>query len=185
MKEDGLEVPKPLKENRGLDKLLSRFWNTFDFEIPKPYIDLLKVCDGLQENGCQIYGLNMNEDFEDIFQINKEYRSEDDYYLDFVVFAESDLSFFGYSKKLNTFIEMDWYDKKQIQSFSSFEKMIIFVLNLMHGDDTTEPEIVFTESREDEKEEYSPLITVLAYIIFALGVVAIIWFIVWLIRLIF
>lgn len=114
------ELLMPAEETE-ISRLSEDFSKVCGLELPQAYLDLLRYCNGLEFNGCIVYGSeNMIEN-----QMDYEYISED-----YVIFGEYDIGWFCMEKAGGKFCELDKPSAQEVQTFDTFEEMIKRVLSL-------------------------------------------------------
>lgn len=117
-----------------VERFLAEVKHAFHFDLPKEYIEMLKVFDGLEFNGVIIYGIDeqfvkttINQhingfiDNNQIWYENKEQKK-------YIFFADRDISWFCLDAERNIFVELDKSSGDLQQEFASFSDMLEYVL---------------------------------------------------------
>ena len=113
-------LPNPVEESE-VHALSIKFKDEFGTVLPIDYYEFLKQCDGVEFNGCIIYG---SKDLLEC-QLDYEYITEK-----YIVFAEYDIGWFCMNKIDRGFYELDKPSGSKMRSFESMENMIKYVLQL-------------------------------------------------------
>ena len=102
-------------------KLSEAFYKACDIDIPREYVEFLRQCNGVEFNGCIIYG--SNNIIEN--QLDYDYIAED-----YIIFAEYDMGWFCMEKFSGKYCELDKPSAQEMQMFETLESMLKRVLLL-------------------------------------------------------
>jgi len=98
--------------------------------LPKSYIELLKIINGLDFNGLVIYGVDevlldkeVDENIHGFIETN-EHWDETDWQKQYIFFGDSDTAWYCYDLKESVYVELDKPSGTLIQSFESFDSML-------------------------------------------------------------
>ena len=98
--------------------------------LPKSYIELLKIINGLDFNGLVIYGVDevlldkeVDENIHGFIETN-ELWDENDWQKQYIFFGDSDTAWYCYDLKESVYVELDKPSGTLIQSFESFDSML-------------------------------------------------------------
>lgn len=98
--------------------------------LPKSYIELLKIINGLDFNGLVIYGVDevlldkeVNQNIHGFIETN-ELWYENDWQKQYIFFGDSDTAWYCYDLKESVYVELDKPSGTLIQSFESFDSML-------------------------------------------------------------
>ncbi|MCC5803894.1 YrhA family protein [Rossellomorea vietnamensis] len=102
-----------------------------NIQLPDPYVKFLKKVNGLDFNGLVIYGVDedllekeVDEHSHGLVKTN-ELWYENDWKKQYLFFGDSDTAWYGYDRKENIFVELDKPSGTLIQSFESFDSMLV------------------------------------------------------------
>ncbi len=127
------EFPLPIDSNN-IESFIEKFKAYFSVEdVDEGFINFLKICDGLDFNGYQIYSSydhTINGVEYGIFQNNKLWY-EDEENKDFIFYAESGSDLYVFNKQNNTYELQDRYSRDVFKSYKSFGEMLLYILKLM------------------------------------------------------
>lgn len=103
--------------------------------LPKEYIDLLKIINGIEFNGFIIYGIDeieldkkQNQSINGFIENNKiwyENKSQRKY----IFLGESNISWYAYNEKSKKYYELDKPSGTEIEEFDYFEDLIEKILS--------------------------------------------------------
>lgn len=104
--------------------------NKFKYDLPKAYIDFLCVVNGLEYNGLVLYGID--ENLVDRINSQKvtgyidtnEIWYENDEQKEYMFFGDSDISWYCYNIKKDTYVELDKPSGELEQEFNTFNDML-------------------------------------------------------------
>jgi len=98
--------------------------------LPKSYIELLKIINGLDFNGLVIYGVDevlldkeVDENIHGFIETN-ELWYENYWQKQYIFFGDSDTAWYCYDLKESVYVELDKPSGTLIQSFESFDSML-------------------------------------------------------------
>jgi len=98
--------------------------------LPKSYIELLKIINGLDFNGLVIYGVDevlldkeVDENIHGFIETN-ELWYENYWQKQYIFFGDSDTAWYCYDLKESVYVEFDKPSGTLIQSFESFDSML-------------------------------------------------------------
>ncbi|WP_170959577.1 YrhA family protein [Priestia megaterium] len=98
--------------------------------LPKSYIELLKIINGLDFNGLVIYGVDevlldkeVDENIHGFIETN-ELWYENDWQKQYIFLGDSDTAWYCYDLKESVYVELDKPSGTLIQSFESFDSMV-------------------------------------------------------------
>lgn len=114
------ELPDPADDNE-IERLSEAFYKACDIDIPREYVEFLRQCNGVEFNGCIIYG--SNNIIEN--QLDYDYIAED-----YIIFAEYDMGWFCMEKSSGKYCELDKPSAQEMQMFETLESMLKRVLLL-------------------------------------------------------
>lgn len=114
------ELPDSADENE-IKRLSEEFYKVCGINIPHGYVEFLRQCNGVEFNGCIIYGS------KNIIgnQLDYEYIAED-----YIIFAEYDIGWFCMEKSSGKYCELDKPSAQKMQTFDTLEVMLKKVLLL-------------------------------------------------------
>lgn len=118
--EFGEELPDSADDNE-IERLSEAFYKACDIDIPLEYVEFLRQCNGVEFNGCIIYG--SNNIIEN--QLDYDYIAED-----YIIFAEYDIGWFCMEKSSGKYCELDKPSAQEMQMFETLESMLKRVLLL-------------------------------------------------------
>lgn len=102
--------------------------------LPKSYTEFLKKINGLDYNGLVIYGIDkglldkeVDDDIDGFVEMN-ELWYENDYQKQYIFLGDSDTAWYCYDINENIYKELDKPSGTMIQSFESFDSMLIEAL---------------------------------------------------------
>ncbi|MFB1097437.1 YrhA family protein [Terribacillus sp. JSM ZJ617] len=105
--------------------------------IPDSYLDFLQNVNGLDFNGLVIYGVDesfldnpVTEDVHGFIETN-ELWYENDWQKQYIFFGDSDTAWYAYDTKETRYVELDKPSGTHIQSFESFDAMLVDALKLV------------------------------------------------------
>ena len=128
-----LTIPAPISEEN-IEKFKKEFKKYFDLEIDPEYLNFLKICDGLVENGYQIFSSKnkvVNKVPYGIFENNDYFHDILDEFKNYILFASSGQDFFVYNKNKKQYELLDRYSGDVFNVFNSFNDMLLYILKLM------------------------------------------------------
>lgn len=97
------------------------YYQSYHLEVPRSYLELLGQCNGMEFNGCIIYGTdNFWEN-----QLDYDFLADD-----YIIFAEYDVGWFCMEKSGGKLCELDKPSAREVQTFDTMEDMIKYVLDL-------------------------------------------------------
>lgn len=114
------ELPSPANGNE-IERLSKEFYKETKLALPQEYIEFLKQCNGVEFNGCIIYG--SNNIIEN--QLDYDYIAED-----YIIFAEYDMGWFCMEKSSGKYCELDKPSAEEMQTFDTMSAMLKKVLLL-------------------------------------------------------
>lgn len=114
------ELPDSADDNE-IERLSEAFYKACDIDIPREYVEFLRQCNGVEFNGCIIYG--SNNIIEN--QLDYDYIAED-----YIIFAEYDMGWFCMEKSSGKYCELDKPSAQEMQMFETLESMLKRVLLL-------------------------------------------------------
>ncbi|WP_256379758.1 YrhA family protein [Butyrivibrio sp. WCD2001] len=124
----GDEINPPATEE-GIKRLAEETKKRFQVEIPSEHIDFLKEMDGLEYNGCMIYGVDeeLLEEIPDrtvygLLEYN-DMRSQGDKEKR-LSFAESETLLYIYSFEDKSYYQLDNFLYKKLKKYNSYAEMI-------------------------------------------------------------
>ena len=126
------EIPKPIV-NSTVQNFKDKFFNIFETEIDKDFIEFLKLSDGIEFNGCTIYSSN-NHTVDGveygIFENNETWL---DINLDkqYIYFGDSDQDLYAYNKLNKKYEVLDRYCSDVEESFDNFENLLEYIKKIM------------------------------------------------------
>ena len=114
------ELPDSADEEE-IKRLSEEFYKVCNINVPHDYTKFLRQCNGVEFNGCIIYGSkNIIEN-----QLDYDYIAED-----YVIFAEYDFGWFCMEKSSGKYCELDKPSAQELQTFETLEVMLKKVLLL-------------------------------------------------------
>ncbi len=128
-----LSIPKGL-DNKDVASFSIKFKEYFKTSLDDEYLEFLKICNGLEENGVIIYSSNyfdVNNVLYGIFENNEVWYNQDEESKRYVFFAESGQYTFVFNKTEMNFEILDRYSGDAVEIFDSFNKMLEYILKLM------------------------------------------------------
>lgn len=129
-----ISTPEPIQEN-AIKNFEDKFKIFFGLEIDFEYVDFLKIHNGLDENGYQIYSSydhNINGVEYGIFQNNELWYEDLEDFRDYIFFAESGSELFVFDKTQKKYQCLDRYNSDNIiKTFNNFSDMLLYILKLM------------------------------------------------------
>ena len=128
-----LPIIQPISTNL-INDFQKKFKAFFDFEVPKDFLDFLKISNGLEENGFLVYAgteFTENNVVKGIFENNSLWYEQDGEDVKYIFFAESGQDLFVLDKKENKCLLIDRYSGEIYESFSNFKNMLLHIFNLM------------------------------------------------------
>ncbi len=123
----------PIKEDE-MNPFLEKYKSFFKTECDEDFINFLKICNGLEENGYQIYSSydhSLSDVEYGIFQNNELWYEEYDFDNDFIFFAESGMDLFVFDKDNSQYKLLDRYSGDVYNEYKSFNEMLLYILKLM------------------------------------------------------
>ena len=114
------ELPDSADDNE-IERLSEAFYKVCDIDIPHEYVEFLRQCNGVEFNGCIIYG--SNNIIEN--QLDYDYIAEN-----YIIFAEYDMGWFCMEKSSRKYCELDKPSAQEMQTFETLESMLKRVLLL-------------------------------------------------------
>ncbi|WP_312756125.1 YrhA family protein [Rummeliibacillus suwonensis] len=109
-------------------------WKLGNIVLPESYIEFLRRINGLDFNGLVIYGVDevlldkeVDEDIHGFIETNELWH-ENDWQKRYLFFGDSDTAWYGYDLKESIYVELDKPSGTLIQSFESFDSMLIDAL---------------------------------------------------------
>ena len=114
------ELPNSADESE-IKRLSEEFYRVCNLDIPHEYVEFLRQCDGVEFNGCIIYGSNNIIES----QLDYDYVAEN-----YVIFAEYDIGWFCMEKSSGKYCELDKPSARELQIFDTLEAMLKRVLLL-------------------------------------------------------
>lgn len=130
-----LSIPGPANET-AIKRFSDSFQKRFGIITPKEYQEFLKICDGLSENGLTIYSsFNHEENGVElgIFELNDSWHEQDVRFEKHIYFADGDQDLYIYDNECRQYQLLDRYCGDVIEIFTSFEKMLEYILTKMKG----------------------------------------------------
>ncbi|MBC1436122.1 SMI1 / KNR4 family protein [Listeria rocourtiae] len=91
------------------------------------YAAFLKIRNGLDYDGLVIYNANINDE-NNGFIVANEIWNENEWEDDYIFFGDSSISWYCYSKRKNTFMELDKPSGDVVNNFSSLNELLEFAL---------------------------------------------------------
>lgn len=128
-----LSIPQGL-DNKDVDSFRIKFKEYFKTSLDDGYLEFLKICNGLEENGVIIYSSNdfdVNNVLYGIFENNEVWYDQDKENRRYIFFAESGQYTFVFNKTEMNFELLDRYSGDVVEVFDSFNKMLERILKLM------------------------------------------------------
>ena len=101
------ELPDSADEDE-IKRLSEEFYKVCNVNIPQEYVEFLRQCNGVEFNGCIIYG--SKSIIEN--QLDYDYVAED-----YVIFAEYDIGWFCMEKSSGKYCELDKPSAEEEQIF--------------------------------------------------------------------
>lgn len=102
----------------------------FKYDLPKEYIDFLSIINGLEYNGLVLYGIDEsivskrnNQKVTGYIETN-EIWYENNEQKEYMFFGDSNISWYCYDIKKNSYVELDKPSGELEQEFSDFDDMI-------------------------------------------------------------
>ena len=114
------ELPDSADDNE-IERLSKEFFKVYNIDIPREYVEFLRQCNGVEFNGCIIYGSNNIIEK----QLDYEYIAED-----YIIFAEYDIGWFCMEKSSGNYCELDKPSAQEMQKFDTVDAMLKRVLLL-------------------------------------------------------
>lgn len=114
------ELPNSADENE-IKRLSEEFYKVYSMNVPQEYVEFLRQCNGVEFNGCIIYGSN------NIIENQTDY----DYIAaDYIIFAEYDIGWFCMEKSSGKYCELDKPSAQEVQTFETLGATLKRVLLL-------------------------------------------------------
>ena len=129
-----LDIPAPIKDAY-IGAFRETFKSGFSITIDEQFIDILKICDGLLENGYKIYSSNdqlVGKSECGIFQLNKGWHASPDK-KKFIFFAEGDQDLNTYDTESLKYQLHDRYSFDIFKTFQTMNDMLEHILGEMIG----------------------------------------------------
>ncbi len=126
------DFPKPIEESK-IEEFKEIFLDFFKIEVDEEFLDFLKICDGLDFNGFQIYSSynhTIKKVLYGIFENNELWYEVPDF-KKYVFFAESGQDLFVFNKESKKYELLDRYCGDLIKTYNSFNNMLLYILKLM------------------------------------------------------
>lgn len=131
-KKYNLDIPKPI-ETTLVDGFINSYEVIFKVELAPNYLQFLKICDGLVENGFTIYS-SQNHTIKKveygIFE-NNETWADINPNMKFIYFGDSDQDLYVYNKVSKKYEVLDRYSSDVYESFDNFEFLLEHILEKM------------------------------------------------------
>ena len=131
--EYNLTIPLPMNEEN-IEELKKEFKRFFNSEIDQEYLNFLKICNGLEENGFTIFSSNnhiVNKVYYGIFENNEFFYEQDEEDKKYILYATSGQDFFVFNKENSHYELLDRYSGDVYKKYSSFNEMLLYILKLM------------------------------------------------------
>ena len=137
MKEILLRVEKVANQfnesimNPATDKQIETFkkWAAENGIEAKEYIDFVKIVNGMDFDGLVVYSIN-DLDNINIYKLNSEWHEVEDN-LQYIFFADSDMTWYCFDKKGNMFCELSKPSATLLKTYTNFSEMILPALELL------------------------------------------------------
>ncbi len=129
-------IPKPIPP-KNIGKFKVEYHKCFGINVDDNYLEFLNICDGLEEGGIKILSSTDKEiDGVEygILKSNKTWYETYDGFKDYIFFASSGLDFFVFNKKSSKYELRDRYGGDIMETFESFNDMLLYILKLMLGE---------------------------------------------------
>ncbi len=114
---------------RDIKKLQERVHAELHAELPKGFIEFLKITDGYNWNSVFVYASKKTDDFEYDFVEMNLLRRDLDWMSDFLIFGSNDMDEFVYQISTREFQTRDRVPFDVVKTFTSFDEMITHVLD--------------------------------------------------------
>lgn len=131
----GESIPNPISQ-ADLSKFKKEYYKFFKVKIDDEYIAFLKICDGIEEAGIKILSSKdreVNGVIYGIIENNKMWYEAYEGFQDYIFFASSGLDFFVFNKKTKKYELRDRHGGDMMETFGSFNEMLLYILDLMIG----------------------------------------------------
>ena len=126
-------TPEPIEVDK-ISVFTKDYEKFFDSKIDDKFIDFLKICDGLEENGYQVYSsfdhIKKKTEYG-IFQNNELWYEEYDKDKEYIFFAESGTDLFVFNKLEKKYLLLDRSSGDIYENFETFNDMLLYILKLM------------------------------------------------------
>ena len=132
-----LVIPEPITKTDAL-VFKQEFSPVFGIMADDVYLNFLMICDGLEENGFQIYAAkNLEKDgvFYGIFENNEIWREEIEGFENYIFYAESGQDLFVFNKSDKRYELLDRSSGDVFESFQSLDRMLVYILDAMLNED--------------------------------------------------
>lgn len=132
-----LAIPEPITETDALT-FKKEFSSVFGTMVDDDYLNFLMICNGLEENGFQIYASTNHEKegvLYGIFENNQIWREEIEGFDNYIFYAESGQDLFVCNKFDKRYLLLDRSSGGIFKSFQSLDRMLLYILNAMLNED--------------------------------------------------
>ncbi len=127
----GMSVPEPVDES-AITEFKGKFQEVFEVAPDSTLIEFYRMVDGLEHNGVRVYASKDRTSGQvehGIYQRNELWHNEEDL-TGCMLFGESDLDLFAFDKENEEYIVL-FKSGGVIETFSSCEEMLVYVMKLM------------------------------------------------------
>ncbi len=122
------DLERPLSDENALD-FSTLIKNKFNYELPNEYVNLLKIANGIEFNGLEVYSAdNYQSRVSSFIDMNETWNNCSDDFKNYIFFADGDIEWFCYDLKKKKYLELDKPSGEIMVEFNTFEDMIIKAL---------------------------------------------------------
>jgi len=132
-----LVIPEPITETDAF-AFKEKFSSVFETMVDDVYLDFLMICNGLEENGFQIYASKNHEKegvLYGIFENNEIWHEEIEDFKNYIFYAESGQDLFVFNKSDKVYQLLDRSSGDVFESFNSLGQMLVYILIAMLNED--------------------------------------------------